>query len=700
MKEWISMAKKRAEIFSLASNCLQFTLGQVDLGDFDQAIKREWLLTNGLGGLASSTVIGANTRRYHGLLVAALTPPGGRTLLVSHLDEEAQYLGNQYSVSTHEFADGSISPQGYRYIERFTLEQGLPVWRFSLSDAILEKRMVMLHGSNTTFVCFSLLRASAPLHLVLKPFCSYRDYHNHHRGQANYLVLPLDHGFELTAWESAIPYRVICQGGKFFHEEVWYWNFKHRAEINRGLNDCEDLFCPGYFEAELNLGEVITVICSTEQASLKAFHDPWSREHSRQGSLLSHLPRQTPDWITQLALAGDQFIVNRKTIGDRKHGKKSAAPAILAGYPWFLDWGRDTFISLPGLLLTTKRFEEAALIFKAYATFLRDGILPNCFHEDGQGAEYNTVDASLWYMNALYQYFLNSKDLALIKDLFPEVLGIVESYEKGTRYQIHVDHADGLLFAGEPGVQVTWMDAKVGDLVFTPRIGKPVEINALWYNALKITEVFACKLRKPKIGISFAKKAVHTKKHFLRKFWFEEGGYLFDVVESLAVNNAVAGVPEDQRRNDLSFRPNQILAVGLPFRLLSQAQERSIINLCAKRLFTPVGLRSLEITDTQYRGSYIGDQFARDQSYHQGTVWAWLIGSFVTGHLRAFRDVALAKSYLTGIETHLGEACLGSVSEIFDGDPPHFPQGCFAQAWSVAEVLRAWFICEGKYVFE
>jgi predicted glycogen debranching enzyme len=644
-------------------------LGRGELATFAAAAEREWLVTNGLGGYASGTLGGARTRRYHGLLVAALRPPVERTVLVAKLDATAQYHGQAIALGTNEYADGTLDPRGFERLERFRLEGQTPVWEYVLGDALLEQRVTMVQGENTTLVSLKLVRASAPLGLVLRPFCTYRDYHSQTRGAGWTLgAAPLPRGCEIRAFEGATPYRLEIDRGSFVPAPSWYWSFALRAETARGLDDREDLFVPGEFRARLEQGETVALRLATApgEMSTKAF----DAERRRQAQLIATAGAAAePDWIRQLVLAADQFIVRR--------GSAGAGRTVIAGYPWFSDWGRDTMIALPGLALTTARHDVARSVLATFAEFVSEGMLPNRFPDAGEAPEYNTVDATLWYFHALDEYLAATGDRSLVAGLYPKLLAIIEAHLTGTRYRIHAE-SDGLLYAGEPGVQLTWMDAKVGDHVITPRIGKPVEINALWYRALVVMESFAAQTGDKLGERRFAQLAGNALRSFRRRFWSNEHGYLADVVDG------PAGAA------DYSLRPNQLFAVSLDPGLLEPEQARAVVDVCARELWTPVGLRSLGARESEYAGRYRGGPRERDAVYHQGTVWSWLLGPFALAHWNVYRDATAAAAYLRGIAPHLREGCIGQINEIFDGDAPHRPEGCVAQAWSVAEIVRAW----------
>ena len=666
----------------------EIALGRAECGHFESSIRKEWLVTNGLGGYAAGTVGGANTRRYHGLLVAALRPPLERTLTVAKIDTVAYHDGDgkYYPLSTNEYIDGTVDPRGFVYLESFHLEGLIPVWVYALADARLQQCLWMAHGHNTTYLTYTLVRAQGPLSLKLTPLCTYRDYHSQGHGGWQPQVDSINDGFEIVAFDGAQPYRVVTDKAGFSRDEDWYWRFRHRVEAYRGLDQGEDLFVPGHFEHTLHPGETLTLICSTEADAPDAGLQALSEERQRQSDLLENIPAYEPAWIRHLTLATDQFIVKRSV--DNESGSDNSevdGMTIIAGYPWFSDWGRDTMIALPGLTLATDRPKVAASILRTFARYVNKGMLPNRF-PDGEGQpEYNTVDATLWYFHAIHQYLLYSGDLTLIKDLYPILVEIVDWHRKGTRYNVGIDPDDGLLFAGEEGVQLTWMDAKVDDWVVTARIGKPVEVNALWHNALRVMVDLSKRMRRSKAAVDYSDQADLVAASFRQRFWYEGGDYLYDVIDG-----PEGELASDGKRYDHSLRPNQIFAVSLPFKLLSAAQAKSVVDICGRYLLASYGLRSLAASDPDYVGCYGGGPLQRDGAYHQGSLWGWLLGPFVSAHYRVYGDADLSRSYLAAMEHHISDACLGSISEIFDGDPPHTPRGCFAQAWSVAEVLRAW----------
>jgi predicted glycogen debranching enzyme len=655
--------------------------GREVLGQLEAAEMREWLVTNGLGGFASGTVGGTATRRYHGLLIAALRPPTGRTLLVSGVEELASYLGGNYPLATNRWLSGFVSPKGYLHMESFFLEGTKPVWRYALADALLEKRVWMKQGENTTYVQYSLVRASAPVELHAKVLVGYRDYHattQAHGWQMR--IESVEKGLRITAFDRATPFYLMSAGASIEPQHEWYHDYFLPAERERGLDDHEDRLYAGEFHLNLKARESVTLVFSTEEGALldgaeartaqsdyevKLFRG-WVAKHAEGCAAPAE---DEPAWLWQLVLAADQFLVKRTTPND------AAGGSVIAGYPWFSDWGRDTMIALPGLTLAQGRPEVARKILKSFARYIDAGMLPNNFPDNDGEPQYNTVDAGLWYFEALRQYFQSTRDLGLLSELYPLLAGIVDAHVRGTRYHIKVDPADALLFAGSPEQQLTWMDARVGDCAVTPRTGKAVEINALWINALHSMMGFARTLGRPAEG--YAKLAEKAAKNFQR-FWHAERNCCYDVID-------VPGAG-----NDPALRPNQIFAVSLPFSPLRERQQKSVVDVVAQDLLTSHGLRSLAASEPGYKGKYTGGPQERDSAYHQGTVWAWLLGPFALAHFRVYGDRGAAQSFLEPLGRTIHSAGLGTISEIFGGDAPFPPAGCIAQAWSVAELFRAW----------
>jgi len=645
------------------------TFGSEITGDLARAEEREWLITNGLGSYGSGTVAGTRTRAYHGLLMAALRAPADpceRTLLVAALEEVVEVGGRSISL-------------GHPWMVSFALEGTVPTWRYALGDALLEKRLWMQPGAHTTTVLYRLLQASAPVQLCLTALVNSRSHHGGiPRPEISLQAVP--NGVRMVPeGTGAPPFVVLSDQGSttLASPGEWCGGFALPAEEERGLPSRDDHLRAARIQVCLSAEQpTLTVVASTEREPLLDGERALQERRAYDAVLLDRwrqaqrgLAEAAPPWVTQLVLAADQFVVARE-----------AGQTILAGYPWFGDWGRDTMISLPGLTLVTGRAPIAAQILRTYGRFVSQGMLPNRFPEGretlGEG-DYNTVDATLWYVEALRQYHQATGDDALIREQFPTLQEIVEAHCQGTRHGISRDPADGLLRAGEQGLQLTWMDAKVNGEVITPRIGKPVEVNALWCCALRTMAGFAelCGERSEGYG-ALAEEA----RRGFQRFWNGALGYCFDVLDG------PDGTYEE------ALRPNQLLAVTLTDGLLSWPQARQVVAVCGQQLLTPLGLRSLDSRHPAYQGHYGGCPLARDRAYHQGTVWGWWLGPYALAHARVYGDPEGALRLLEAVGHHLSTAGVGSISEIFDGDAPHGPRGCIAQAWSVAEVLRAWVV--------
>lgn len=643
------------------------------------AERREWWLANGRGGYAAGTVALSLTRRYHGLLIAPVDPPLGRVLVLAKADATATIGGTAYPLFTNRWASGAIAPDGCPLIGGFVLDGTIPTWRFACGGQIVEHRIWLEPGADIVYLAWRLAGddRSGAASLSVALLANGRDHHGDTRPDLFAPEIAAD-GARLTV---SVPNRqtltIAATGGTIAGRREWYWDFDLPVERERGLNDRD---------AHLHVGDAALPLEPGRWVGLAAGLDPdistdldaaLARRRDRDRAVVTEAAAAdpvfaaAPDWVKRLTLAADAYVVARP-LPDIPNGK-----SVIAGYPWFGDWGRDTMISLPGLCLATGRHEDARTILETFARFVDQGMLPNVFPESGVAPQYNTADATLWYVEAWRAYVAATGDDAALQRVFPVLADIVEWHVKGTRYGIGIDPADGLLRAGVPGVQLTWMDAKVGDWVVTPRIGKPVEINALWYNALCALAVLAQRL-----GMSDAHYrdiAARVRASFAR-FVRPDGAGLYDVIDG------PGGA-------DASLRPNQIFAVSLPASPLDPAMQRTVLDACL-RLVTPVGLRSLAPGSSGYRGAYEGGVVERDGAYHQGTVWAWLLGAWALAQYRATGDAAAAQRSLDGIGAHLAEAGLGQVSEIFDGDPPHTPRGCPAQAWSVAAVLEAWWRLE------
>jgi predicted glycogen debranching enzyme len=657
------------------SPVIQF--GRKVCGDLETATSREWLVTNGIGGFASGTIAGGATRRYHGLLIAALRPPVGRVYLVADLDEIVRCGGEEYALGTHLWASGAVEPRGFQYIEGFRVDGTTPVWTYTPNDVRLEKRVWMQQGTNTTYVQYRLLEGSAGIEMELKALVNYRDFHGStHAGDWKMRIDPVEHGVRIVAFDGATPFYLKSLEAVCDARHEWYRDCFLPLERERGLDDREDHLFAALFRTKLRAGESVTIVLTTEEKApldgeiANVQRGTYEAEVMATWSAQSQaISAGSPDWLPQLALAADQFIVMR-ALPDEPDTR-----SVIAGYHWFGDWGRDTMIALPGLTLATGRADVARQVLLAFARYANAGMLPNNFPDAGGEPEYNTVDAALWYFEAVRQYFTATRDMQMLQKLFPVLAGMIDAHLKGTRYQIHVDADDGLLYAGETGVQLTWMDAKIGDWVVTPRTGKAVEINALWINALETMTELA---RVLKIASDNYQTLASKAKEGFHRFWNSERRCCYDVIDAPGIGN------------DASLRPNQIFAVSLPVSPLPREQQKAVVDSCATQLLTPYGLRSLAPGEAGYQGHYGGGPRERDAAYHEGTVWAWLLGPFALAHHRVYGDRAAAMDFLEPLGSAIQRYGLGTLGEIFDGDAPFAPKGCIAQAWSVGETLRAW----------
>jgi len=645
---------------------MRISLDRTITRDFRASLRREWLETNGLGGWASSTISGAHSRRYHGLLVAAAKPPVGRTVLLSKLEEALEIDGKRIELGCNVYP-GAIHPKGYEYLESFTKDL-FPVFVYKAEGIHLQKTIAAVHGENTTLVIYQVLDAASSFSFELLPLVAGRDYHSlTHVNDVIRREAGFDnHIFHVRSYDGIPELFIATPGGSYEPKPYWFFNFQYVVEQARGLDFSEDLFNYGVFKWTLKAGDIIPIIISTLDPAGRNAVELLYKERERRVSIIDRLPAKN-SISTALALAADQFVVRR---GEDLR-------TIIAGYHWFTDWGRDTMVALPGITLVNGRFDDARSILRAFSESVSRGMLPNRFPDTGQAAEYNTVDAALWFFVAVHKYLQYTNDQQFVLSLLPVLNDIIEWHCRGTRYNIHVD-ADGLLYAGQAGIQLTWMDAKIGDWVVTPRQGKAVEINALWYNALKIISDISSQTGAEEIALNYERRAGQAKERFNEVFWNEEDQCLFDYIDG------------DYR--DGAIRPNQIFALSLPFPLLSNERALAVLEVVEKELLTPFGLRSLSPRHPDYRPRYAGDQFSRDSAYHQGTVWGWLLGPFISAlvRVRGPAGKSQAKEIIKNLACHFSDAGIGTVSEIFDADPPHEPCGCVAQAWSVAEVMRAY----------
>jgi predicted glycogen debranching enzyme len=656
-------------------------------------LEREWLVTNGLGGYASGTVSGACTRRYHGLLIAALSAPLGRFVMLNHLSEEIKLEDRKVLRLDSEEVPGSQFQQSTESLGEFRLEMGLPVWHFEIGGVQLEKRILLPYLQNTADVIYRLISAPGSVRLRLRPSVHFRPHEAPVSGElADAYELSTKRDRIEVRHEPAPPLRMLVKAPR--HSLVLDGHFRqihYRVERSRGYDSEGSLWSPGYFRIDLAEGEEAAFIASTESWDTILAVEPKAAlqaELMRQERLLVQANPQAQDGLAaKLTLAADQFIIRPTTrVADVAvaHASGDDVRTVIAGYHWFTDWGRDTMISLEGLTLLTGRHAEAGYLLRTFGRYVRDGLIPNLFPEGDSEGRYHTADATLWYFHALERYLNATQDWETLHLLLPTLHDIIAHHVRGTRFGIHVDPADGLLTQGAQGYQLTWMDAKVGEWVVTPRRGKAVEINALWYNALRLLEAWSHRQGDNTAAARLAEYAQKSYQSFNERFWYAEGEYLYDVVDG-------------ENGNDAALRPNQVFAVSLDHPVLDPSRWKSVLDRVTKDLLTPVGLRSLSPTHPDYKPTYDGDIRARDAAYHQGTVWAWLIGPYVDAWLRVNPyDVAGARKLLGAFEQHLNSACLGSISEIFDAQEPFRPRGCIAQAWSVAEVLRAWVKTSGS----
>ncbi|OEK07791.1 glycogen debranching protein [Flavivirga aquatica] len=650
--------------------------GRETTGDLSIAEKKEWIITNGIGGYGSGSIAGSITRGYHGLMVASLHPPIDRKLMLTKLDEVLIYRNTAYDLTTNRWDSGSVSPKGYRNIESFTLERSIPCWRYACADAVFEKRLWMVHGKNTTYVSYTLVSAEEPVSLKVSALVNNRTFHNTGQVPWPIEVDSISDGVKITTHDNdALPLTIKMQGATVSPKNELYKNFYLPVEVTRGLNSNDTHVHAADFEVTIQQGQTVLFLGTAEEDTdfdLTAYDNKKQQETAildQWQQLRKSQKKEQPNWVKQLVLAADQFVVNRSTEPNSTAGK-----SIIAGYHWFGDWGRDTMISLPGLTLSTGRHEDAGPILETFSHYINEGMLPNRFPNAADTPEYNTIDATLWFFQAIRTYFETTEDKELLGRLYPKLQEIIDWHIKGTRYGIQVDPNDNLLRGGQDGIQLTWMDAKVGDKVITPRIGKPIEVNALWYNALKAMVLFADILEKP--SNQYKTMAASTKKGFER-FWNEEKGYCFDVLDGPNGNEAL-------------LRPNQLFVVSLPESPLSTKQQKQIVDICSETLLTSHGLRSLANFEQEYIGIYTGNQYQRDSAYHQGTVWGWLIGPFIHAHLKIYKNTYSAQRFLKPFKDHLQGDGLGTISEIFDGDAPFTPKGCVAQAWSVGQILQVY----------
>lgn len=656
----------------------------------DALLQREWLVTNGLGGYASSTLGCVDTRFYHGMLIAAVPAPFGRLLLLKQIAEQLE-LADGRRILLSEGSPALHEPKipGEEHLSEFSLEAGLPVWRFTLPDGMLEKQIFMTHRQNTVYSIYRLLRGKNAVRLLLRPWIQFRAYDNPAApgSPSHYTLRVTDDRYEIAANDDYPALRLLPCGehSRFVVDGGTRKEIFLRAEAERGYEAQGALWSPGYFVLELAPGERAAIVASCEPWNAVVALRPEEAceyEHERRRRLMDIAdPRLRESPFAELVLAADQFLmtpIGRVRDAIRANANGDQVRSVIAGYHWFSDWGRDTMISLEGLTLVTGRQLEAGWILRTFSHYVCDGLIPNMFPEGREEGLYHTADATLWFFHALDRYVTTTGDALTLKLLLPLLRDIVDHHIKGTRFGIAVDPQDGLLRQGAEGYQLTWMDAKVDDWVVTPRRGKAVELNALWYNALCLLGKWVEQEEGAAAAASIKKQAETVRRSFNERFWYGDGGYLYDVIDG-------------EHGVDAACRPNQLFAVALPHPVLERLRWEPVLDVVQKFLLTPVGLRSLAPGHPSYKPRYYGDLRARDAAYHQGTVWAWLIGPFIDAWLKVHPDDrAGARRFLQGFVPHLNEACIGSISEIFDAEEPFTPRGCISQAWSVAEVLRSW----------
>lgn len=656
-------------------------------GDAARLLNREWLATNGLGGYASGTVSGACTRRYHGLLIAALPAPLGRLVMFNHLSEEVKLA---HDVLGRLDADEPRNTNGESmtldFAGSFRLEKGLPVWNFEQGGTRIEKRIVMPYLQNTVLIRYRVEASPQPVRLRLRPSVHFRPHEAPVGGgfSGPYSFTAHQRRLEIhTEGAPALRVFVVAPRSSVVLDGGSTRKLHYRIERARGYDDEGPVWCPGYFRIDLSAGEEAVLIASAEDwdtvLSVNSA-EIFASENQRRDQLLAQAAFPTDDALaSDMILAADQFVIRPNTrVADRTvaHAAGDDARTVIAGYHWFTDWGRDTMISLEGLTLSTGRHAEAGYLLRTFGRYVRDGLIPNLFPEGQKEGLYHTADATMWFFHALHRYVQTTGDRRTLELLLPTLRDIIDHHVRGTHYGIHVDPRDGLLSQGKAGYQLTWMDAKVGDWVVTPRRGKAVEINALWYNALRLMEHWMHEINDPTGGQMYAQHADRARTAFNERFWYADGGYLYDVVDG-------------EQGDDAALRPNQLFAISLDYPILPADRWRPVFDKVKTELLTPVGLRSLSRGHPDYKPTYDGDLRARDAAYHQGTVWGWLIGPYVDAYLKINpHDLEGARRLLDGFEHHMSEACVGSISEVFDAESPYHPRGCIAQAWSVAEVLR------------
>lgn len=650
-------------------------------------IRREWLITNGLGGYASGSLMGISTRRYHGLLIPNLPAPHGRTVLIPRLDDELIVDGEHVLLNGSETPSGSIEGKKNLYLSEFRLEWLIPVWKFEIAGRVIERRILMPQYQNTVYLEYKLVKGN-PISVQLRPYTTFRGHDAPLTHPAEWpfsFVATRDH-HEIHPFEGAPTLRTALRPNTgFFVSDYKKSEVFYRVEKRRGLDHFENVISPGYYTFDLTTEKPVSFVASLE---------PWEYLEYESGPIIEAEIRRLQNLLSkaaeplqhglaaQLVLASDQFTImpgSRMEEAVLYGVSREHLRTIIAGYHWFTDWGRDTMISLEGLCLCTGRYDEAKAILQTFAHYVKDGLLPNHFPEGAKNAIYNTIDATFWFFHALDRYLVYTGDLELLKQLYPLMSSIIDHHIRGTHFNIGVDPNDGLVKGGEEHYQLTWMDAKVEDWVVTPRRGKDVEIQAFWYNALRLMAEWSEMIGENSKEY-FLHQAKKTFDSFNEKFWYEEGQYLYDVIDSIDV--------EDESRKDNRLRPNQIFTLALRYPVLREDRWQPVLEIVTKKLLTPYGLRTLDPAHKDYKPHYIGDRWARDAAYHQGLVWTWLLGPYVNAWMRVHKNPEEAIKILDAFDDHIKDIGVGTVSEIFDAEEPYNPGGCIAQAWSVSEILR------------
>lgn len=668
-------------------------IAQAQADNAREILRREWLITNGLGGYGSGTISGKVSRRYHGMLVAALPAPFGRVVMLNHLaehlrlDEKRSFLigGDEPRPAGDPMEPGVKE----HFVHEFRLEHGLPIWVYEVEGHIIEKRVLLIHGQNTLHVTYELLSNQPAARLELRPSVHFRGYEDDVGMpiESDYSLLIHGRRYEISSGRLPHSLRLYVHDDKacYTHEGGHVRDIGYQTEEERGYHSRGPLWSPGVFAIELRPRSPVTLVASTEEWPAILAIDPGTAHSAdvarRRRLILAAAPCVQNSQASELVLAADQFIITpagRVEDAARARAAGDEVRTVIAGYHWFTDWGRDTMISLEGLTLTTGRFNEAAWILRTFAHYIRDGLIPNYFPDGEREGVYHTADATLWFFHAVDRYVTTTKDHNTLQQLLPKLVDIAEHHLRGTRFGIGVDHSDGLLKQGAEGYQLTWMDAKVDGWVVTPRRGKAVEINALWYNALCLLEEWLRAEGKEEEARKYGEHARRARKAFNSRFWSEERGHLLDVVDG-------------EHGDDPALRPNMLFSISLRHPVLDENHWAAVVEKARTELLTPVGLRSLSRDHPDYKSRYFGDLRARDAAYHQGTVWAWLIGPFVDAWLKVHPDdKAGAREFLSGLFEHLDHGCIGSISEVFDAEAPFTQRACIAQAWSVAEVLRCY----------